>query len=437
MMKIKLTECPICNGTKFKDLDYLREQKYWYDRDYLYKDQVGFKICETCAFVTYDYETDAELKRRYDALVPVVTANSLITKNRKIEYHKKFLEGNYGSRFLDYGCATGYLLNYVWENGSNEIVVDGVEFSKLLSDYALYEYGFEIKDHIPERKDHIPNDEYDFISCYHTLEHVQYPDKLLEEFRKHLSDDGYLYLAIPHWFSGELDEASGSQCVEFEELYHLNHVNVFSENDLQNLLKKVGFKIIKEDRKLYGYTVLCEKAEPKELTSGNYANCETIVKDLENQKKAMELFKQGNHREALEYYKNYPDAWIHHAIKDFKDLEKQKDILIQAMDATDGAYKIKRQLAHLYFTWNQNNAGEKRLTNHIKNAKQLFEELIEEKPGMEDFYYYLAMIEKDYYQNYEKARELYEIILKINPAKYVEIHNLIGELWKVKGENNE
>ncbi|MCP4651599.1 MAG: methyltransferase domain-containing protein [PVC group bacterium] len=431
-MKIKLTECPICNGTKFKDLDYLREQKYWYDRDYLYKDPVGFKICETCAFVTYDYETDAELKRRYDALVPVVTANSLITKNRKLEYHKKFLDefmpcGN----VLDYGCATGYFLDYIWKSGCVVAQLSfntGVEFSKLLSDYALYEYNIEVKDHIPDK-------EYDLICCYHTLEHVQYPDKLLTEFRNHLANEGNLYLAIPHWFNGELDEASGSQCVEFEELYHVNHVNVFSENDLQNLLKKVGFKIIKEDRKLYGYTVLCEKAEPKELTSGNYANCGTIVKDLENQKKAMELFKQGNHHEALEYYKNYPDAWIHHAIKDFKDLEKQKDTLLQAMDATDGAYKIKRQLAHLYFTWNQNNAGEKRLTNHIKNAKQLFEELIEEKPGMEDFYYYLAMIEKDYYQNYEKARELYETILKINPAKYVEIHNLIGELWKVKGEN--
>ena len=45
-MQIKLIECPICKTENWKSLDYLRDQKYWYDKDYLYDESVGFKICQ-------------------------------------------------------------------------------------------------------------------------------------------------------------------------------------------------------------------------------------------------------------------------------------------------------------------------------------------------------------------------------------------------------
>ena len=102
MQIIELKECPICDASDWKSLDYLRDQEYWYYKDYLENDfesenifdikPVGFKICKSCGFATYDYIDDEELKRRYDDLIKIVDVGSIITKNRKIAYHEKFLK---------------------------------------------------------------------------------------------------------------------------------------------------------------------------------------------------------------------------------------------------------------------------------------------------------------------------------------------------------
>ena len=111
MQIIKNENCSICDASDWKSLDYLRDQKYWYDRDYLLEEPVGFKICKNCGFVTYDYIDDKELKRRYDDLVKIVDIGSIITKNRKLIYHQKFLEDiEIKGNVLDYGAATGYFL---------------------------------------------------------------------------------------------------------------------------------------------------------------------------------------------------------------------------------------------------------------------------------------------------------------------------------------
>ena len=429
MQIIENKNCSICDASDWKSLDYLRDQKYWYDRDYLLDEPVGFKICKSCGFVTYDYIDDKELKRRYDDLIKIVDVSSVITKNRKIVYHKKFLIDVVIKmnclKVLDYGAATGYFLKWLKDlwNYNNEIQYFGVESNDIMRRFAKHEYNIELSTEIPD-------EQFDFISCYHTLEHVQYPDKLLKQFAEHLTDDGYLYISVPQIIQEEiLDEASGATAAEFEELYHLNHVNQFSMQALQNILHKVGFEIIKEDDILYGYTVLCKKLEPKEIVKENYLE---IVSIIEKQKKAMDFFKQEKWEDARKAHKGYPDAWIMNAIKNFKDLKEQERVLKEALEPTNNHYKIRKQLAYLYHQWDENKARENFISNHIKLAKRLFEELIEEKPGMEDYLYYLAMIEMKWYKNYDKARDYLDKILVINPAKYSEIINLIGLIWKEK-----
>lgn len=430
MQIIKNETCSICDASDWKSLDYLRDQKYWYDREYLFDEPIGFKICKNCGFVTYDYIDDEELKRRYDDLIKIVDIGSMVTKNRKLIYHDKFLEDveKEGDdriiSVLDYGAATGYFLKWLQKKW-DLMDLYGVESNDIMKRFAKNEYGIELTTEIPD-------EQFDFISCYHTLEHVQYPDKLLNQFRERLTDDGYLYLSVPQIIQHEiLDEASGATAVEFEELYHLNHVNQFSKQSIQNLLHKTGFEIIKEDDKIYGYTVLCKKSESKEIVKENYLE---IVALIEKQKKAMDLFKEEKWEEARKTHRGYSDAWIMNAIKNFKDLKEQERVLKEALEATNNHYKIRKQLAGLYHQWDENKARENFISNHIKIAKKLFEELVEEKPGMEDFYYYLSMIEMKWYKNYEKAREYLNKVLEINPTKYAEIVNLTGLIWKEKNE---
>jgi len=433
-MQIKLENCPICKENKWHDLDYLRDHKYWYDRDYIYDEPIGFKVCKECGFVTYEYTDDAELKRRYEDLRKVVDANSIITGNRKIEYHKKFLKdekiiiGNplISSCVVDYGCGIGYILSwlkFIW--GSNDsIKYYGIELNDVQKNYAMNEYGLDIIDDMPECP-------VDLIICYHVFEHLQHPDKILKKFWDALTENGTLYLSVPNVIKDDiLDEASGGLTASFEELYHLNHVNQFSKTSLKNILETNGFKITKEDDKTYGYTVICKKIKPvKDIEKQNYLEIEKLIK---KQKDSIDLYNQGKYEEARIFHTGYIDAWCMNSVKNFKDLPQQEKVLLEAMEATDGHYKIKRQLAHLYFHWDENKAGESKLTNHIKRSKELLEELIIDKPGMEDYYYYLALIENNYYKNHDRARELFQKMIEINPSKWAEVQNLIGFIWKDK-----
>lgn len=425
-MKIKLKECQICQEDDWKNLDYLRDHKYWYDRDFLYEDAVGFKICKKCGFLTYDYETEQELCRRYNDCRKIIDMNVIVTGNRKIEYHKKFLEGvlKENTAILDYGCGAGLFLNYIKNNYGNTDLY-GVETNEASISYGREEFKLQIDTEIQENK-------YDFICCYHVLEHIQYPYKLLQKFRELLVDDGILYISVPEIVQYDiLDEASGANAVEFEELYHLNHVNQFSRVSLRNLMARSGFEIVKEDGKLYGYTILCRKGSENVLTKENFLS---IIELVERQKRAMELFKQEKYEEARKAHAGYADAWRLNAMKNFKDLEKQEGILKEGLEATNSYYKIKKQLAFLYTQWDNNKARENGITNHVRDSKRLWEELIEEKAGMDEYYYYLALLEIKYYKNFEKARGLLDKILEINPARWSEIQNLIGLCWKEKGQ---
>jgi 2-polyprenyl-3-methyl-5-hydroxy-6-metoxy-1,4-benzoquinol methylase len=424
-MVIENKTCSICESSDWKSLDYLRDQKYWYERDLLIDEPVGFKICKNCGFVTYDYTDDVELRRRYDNLVKIVDVGSIVSKNRKLAYHRKFLKdfNKTIKSALDYGCATGYFLKEIKESWNSDVTVHGVETSDILKKFAKNEYHIDAYDTIPDNK-------YNFISCYHVIEHIQYPDKLMKQFNEHLNDNGYLYISVPEIIQHAiLDEPSGMMASEFEELYHLNHVNQFSKVSLRNLLNKSGFQIVKEDDQMYGYTVLCTKTEPGIIQKENYLD---IVSLIEKQKKAMELFITEKFEEARKVFPGYPDAWVMNAIKNFKDLHEQERVLKEALEPTGNHYKIRKQLAYLYNQWDENKAKESNITNHVKQSKALFEQLAQEKPGQEDFLYYLAIQEMRYYKNYEKSREYLDMILDINPAKYGEVINLVGLMWKTK-----
>jgi 2-polyprenyl-3-methyl-5-hydroxy-6-metoxy-1,4-benzoquinol methylase len=445
MKKIILTECPICNVNDWEYIDELRDIEYWEDRDFIDDQPIGFKICKDCGFLTYDYEEDKELKRRYEMIRPMIDVNCIITAKRKYMYHKQFLSdiNLKGKKILDYGAGIGLSLKKLKEDVEKECVYGAVdplildeeirtyaiELNSVQANYMKSEYNLNVINDISDES------KYDLIMCYHVLEHMQYPDKILQQFNENLNDDGYLYLGVPENFGEVFDEASGMTTNSFENYYHLNHVNLFTKQSLRNILKKSGFKIIKEDSLMYGYSVICQKENQAEQNNILKEDYQAIVEDIKRQKKAIELYQEEKYKEAVKYYDTFVDAWTMYAAKDFKDLKRQESVLKEALDMTGNHYKIKRQLAYLYYQWDERKANEEvRITNHIKKSKELFEELIKEKPGMEDFYYYVAMIEAKYYKNYEKARQYFEKVLEINMAKYGEIKNLIGWLWKEKSK---
>jgi len=431
-------ECCICNKEDWEDLDYIRNHEQWYKMDMRNDDEpVGFKVCRNCGYVTYNYIDKDRLSEIYNRQRQIMSSANIPTCNRKNLYHKTFLDDCEDKGFLnlksnlkclDVGMAQGAFLNLLHEEyGIKKSNLYGTEWSESFKNFGKYEYGINASKEIDRTI------QYDFISYYHVLEHIQNPVQELMDIRSNLKDDGFLYLSVPVWFES-LEEFSGPILSSFENLYHVNHCCVFSKNSLLNVLRKTGFEIIHDNSDLYAYTILLKKVDPKdEVIKENYQEIKT---DLENQKEAIELCNLAKYDEAMKVYPNFPDVYILNCMhRDVtKEFDLQVKILNQGLEETNNSVKIMYQLGVLYYQWDmvtRSTPENQYYSNNIKKSEKILKDSLTRKPT-EDTLYILAMIEGQYKHNYEESVRMFKQILEINPSRFKEIWDRISYMWKEK-----
>ena len=427
---IPLIKCPICENEKWISLDHLREQRQWFASDLRhFEESIGFKVCEFCGFITYDYLEYDRLKYNYTIQRPSVQIGNIVTGNKKLEYHANFLKDIDFKNFtvLDYGCAVGLFLNYLHEEKSvPRENLYGIEMVDSLRNFAKYEYKVNVSEKLSNRS-------FDFICLYHTLEHLQYPDLVLKNCCEQLNQSGFLYISVPIWLD-KMENDAGDDPQTFEMLYHVNHVNCFTYKSLHNLLRKSGFEIIKKDIEMYGYTILCKKTKKDdtiEIEDSKY-----IVAEIEKQKKAFELFQQKKFEEALTLYPRFANCYIHWSVwqDNMRNFDKQLEILNKGLEILPNNLTLLAQKARLYFQWDENNKEKQNFySGNIRIAEKLIKDILEKKPGFDDFWFFLSMIELKYKKDYDKAVEYMRRSIKINPSKIREGLELIGKMWDAKG----
>jgi SAM-dependent methyltransferase len=386
---------------------------------------VGFKICKECGFVTYDYEEEEKIIKRYNRERPIVNPIDLIYGNKKEKIYESICNdpilGKNPQRVLDYGCGHGYFLNRIKQYG---IKVDGYEPNPAFSSWAKNEYKVNIVDKIEKK--------YSFITMLHVLEHLQNPDKTLEMIVEHLEDNGHVMISVPLMFDSLMESSepiTGRGIGNFEEYYMLNHINVFSRTSLKNLLDKCGLKIIKEDDIKYGYTVICEKKENRSLNLQRQ-DYKEIIDIITRQRKALEhLFK----REFIQAYGLYPDfpaAYIYESqtAENQKDLIAALNILQSGLKNTKDNYLIQRQIARLYFQWDENTPDKQFYSNSIKESERIFVELMASSYDLESCYYHLAFVEGKYKKNYEMAIWYMKQLANLNPSRWAETMSYVA-VW--------
>lgn len=422
-----MEKCSICGSENWHDLDKMRDLEYWLDREYIDVDAIiGFRICQYCGYVNYQYRPEGALKDHYTTDRNVVSFNNVITSNRKNCYHHQFLKDvvNPDMTILDIGCAQGGWLEDCFQRyGVPTDNLYGTEWGRALVSFAKHYYGlnvdYEIQPEWPKK--------YDLISCYHVLEHMQAPELELEKMRDLLTDDGYIYLSVPIWFD-VLDETSLQMVESFEHHYHLNHINVFSEKSFNNLLKRTGFKIVKLDTLMYGYTVLLQKCEKSdEIERENYLE---IIDIMERQQKAIKLFYEKKHEEALEMYPAFPDCWVFWSMDkvNLKEFKLGRSVLERGLEACPNSLKIKSQLAKLYFQWDENTPDKVGyFGNNIKMSERWFDQILTERNDFEECYYFKSLIEAKYKRDYRKAIDYMQRVLDNNPTKFQESINYIAK----------
>jgi tetratricopeptide (TPR) repeat protein len=315
----------------------------------------------------------------------------------------------------------------VWENSRLEYKLYGTEWSAAFRAYGKNEYGIDITE------DYDRSIKYDFICMYKVFEHIQEPQNLLKGIYNILDDEGLLYLSIPGYLD-ILDMPGGDFTIDFENLFHLNHINVFSRQSFKNILLICGFKIIKWNETLRGYTVMCKKIlsnSNNEIIKEDYLQVEEILK---RQKEAMLLVQKNEFEKALAIYPNYPDAQIGLSVNkdNMKDFGKQQAVLDNGLKACDNHYKIQVQKAKCLMQWDQQKPPEQSFySNNIQEAEKLLLDRLEKSPS-DEVYFFLAIIEARYKHNYDKGVKYLKESLKINPLKYGEVWSNVAFFWKEK-----
>lgn len=152
---------------------------------------------------------------------------------------------------LDIACADGYGVNLLSKHVSNVVGIDRKkEYLSIAKrrykdpNISFIEMDVDIND---------IQGMYDGIVCFETIEHVKYPDKLLNNLYNILEDNGILILSVPN---------SKYEVIENGKNKDTYHLHVFDINELKELITSIGFNIVD----LYGQSYI-NKIVNKDITN--------------------------------------------------------------------------------------------------------------------------------------------------------------------------
>jgi len=130
-------------------------------------------------------------------------------------------------KILDIGCGKG---NFIKSVPSYQEIW-GMDIIKETVD-KLNKQGFKAKWGDLNKKIPFKDNEFDGITCFHVLEHIADPLKILLEIKRVLKKDGTLLIVVPN--------------LSFKKFYDdYTHIRPYTKTSLRRLLKDFGFKNIK------------------------------------------------------------------------------------------------------------------------------------------------------------------------------------------------
>jgi len=163
-----------------------------------------------------------------------------LSKLGKIDQYKR-------KSILEIGCGNGYLLRELSRSGFKDLVgiepsiqdAQEVENILLLNEFITIDFAIKRK--------------FDFIFSFGVFEHVDQISTLMKFVKKHLSEDGELFIEVPNCLK-QLD--SGDPAVFCHE-----HVHCFYNASLCYLLADYGFEIVEDRSDDHSLAIIAKKAK--------------------------------------------------------------------------------------------------------------------------------------------------------------------------------
>lgn len=214
---------------------------------------LNWMICNECGFV---YRSPAFTERELDLLYKsydqdvfsnttpdeyfdkIISLSNEESENwQKIAWLKEAII-NFGKKdiyeVLDIGCGGGTLLHTAREQLSLK-KINGVELNKAYADLARRRLNADILN--TEYKSGLFKNQFDLLINTKVLEHVSDPIPFLTEMYNDLKQEGLLFIEVP-------DVSDMFNLAPNHERFWIPHVQFFSANTLNALLRKVGFSIL-------------------------------------------------------------------------------------------------------------------------------------------------------------------------------------------------
>lgn len=239
--QILYTLCPVCGSAGiskvFKVKDNTASQEY-FDIYHCRNCQVRFTQNPPSEASIGEYYQSENYISHTDDSKGLINRLYLIVRNISISQKKKLIEKITGLRqrnLLDVGSGTGYFAATMSKAGWQ---VAGVEPDEGARNIAMERHSLKL---LPgEELFNLPANKFDAITLWHVLEHVHDVKKYIVTFKKLLSDNGKLFIAVPNYTSYDA-MSYGPNWAGYDVPRHLYH---FTPQTMQWLMKESGLKII-------------------------------------------------------------------------------------------------------------------------------------------------------------------------------------------------
>ena len=161
-------------------------------------------------------------------------------------------------RILDVGCGSGSLAQILLKMGHQ---IDGITiFAKeyeVAQKFLQRGYMHNLETGLPQN---ILHSQYDYVICSHVLEHICYPNHLLNDIKVCLKDDSMLIVALPNIFhyASRWKLLCGKFDYKESGIWDNTHFKWYSFKSGSKLLEQHGFKVTmkKVTGNLPGYSIL-------------------------------------------------------------------------------------------------------------------------------------------------------------------------------------
>ncbi len=157
---------------------------------------------------------------------------------RKINIRQKF-NNSVGDlpqgKILDIGCGVGEFLNFCKNKGWEITGIEPSEEARKIAEKKL-----DTKIFTPQQIEELPRQQYDVITMWHVLEHVEDLHSEINELQRLLKPNGRLIIALPNHQSYDAQHY-GKHWAAYDVPRHLSH---FSKESIKNIFQNSNFQLV-------------------------------------------------------------------------------------------------------------------------------------------------------------------------------------------------